>query len=314
MPNDCGLFARIQVNAALPVGQDISWQMVHDFKGTPPYNFYIDVAPTGSEDWTTLNKTAVVNDCSYYDPNVYNYGMSIDQNYRIRMVDGNDDVFYSNTFQPLGNWNKRDYLTAKEIMRKEYLMQTKFTGVKGLLLKRREWGPRCPLCLDFDTSAITDMHCDLCYGTGFVGGYYKGIEYWVTFSNLRRQKNIEDTAVMDPFTRGGRSVAYPYLDTRDIWVNDQTNERWFISNIANAAEVRNIPIVYNAEYRKAPTSSIIYKVPVDSTADLLLYYDDTAPNSPVKLDNNDPINPNNAPVVPPEEQWDAGVTNDPFSW
>jgi hypothetical protein len=288
--------------------------MVRNFKGTPPYSFYIDVAPNGSEDWTTLNKTAVVDDCSYYDPNKYNYAMNIDYSYRIRMVDGNNTVFYSNPFQPLGNWNKRDYLLAKEIMRKEYLELTKFTGVRGTIVKRRQWGPECPRCLDFDTKEVTDNKCNICFGTGFIGGYFKGIESWVKLSNLRRNKDITDTAVMDPFTRMGRSVAYPYLDNRDFWVNTDTNERWFISNPTSAADMRGIPIIYNAEYRKAPTSDIIYDVPLDSTADLLVYLDDTAPNSPIKLDNNDPINPNNAPVVPPEEQWDRGVNSDAYGW
>lgn len=314
MPQDCGLFSRIVVNTILPVGQEISWTMVRGFKGKYPLNFYVDVAPIGSDEWTTLNKIAVVDDCSYYDPNKYNYTVNIEQAYRIRMVDADGDVFYSNPFQPLGNLNKHDYLLAKEIMRKELLELSKFTGVKGKVLKRRQWGPKCPRCLDYDTDEITDSHCDICYSTGFVGGYYKGIEMWLKMTNLKRNKDSTDVGITDPHNRGGRSIAYPYLDTKDVWVNDETNERWFISNILNAAEMRTVPIVYQAEYRKAPTSHVIYEVPMDSTADITIYYDDTAVNSPVKLDNNDPININNAPVVPPEEQWDQGVTADPYSW
>lgn len=314
MPQDCGLFRRITVNTALPVGQFISWEMIRTFKGTPPYNFYVDTAPTGSEDWTTLNKVAVVNDCMYYDPNKYNYSMGIDQEYRIRMVDGNGDVFYSNPFHPLGNWNNRDFLLAKELMRKEYLLQIKKTGIQGTLLKRRQWGTVCPLCLDFDTNEVTDNRCPSCFGTGFLGGYFKGIELWVTLSNLKRNKQITDLAVVDPFDRSGRCVAYPYLDTKDIWVNNQTNERYAISEPTNVAEIRGIPIVYTAMFSKAPASSILYDVPLTTTVDLSGEYDNTAINSPVKLDNNDPINVNNAPVVPPEEQWDEGVNADPESW
>ena len=314
MPDDCGIFDRIYINSTLPVGQNISWKMAKNFQGVFPLHFYVDVAPIGSEDWTTLNKVPVIDDCSYFDPNKYNYSVSVDQTYRIRVVDGDDNVFYSNPQHPLGNWSKRDYLLAKEMMRKEYLELTKFTGVKGTLLKRRQWGPRCPRCLDPDTDAVTDNKCFICYGTAFIGGYFMGIEYWVKLSNLKRNKDVTDVAITDPFNRLGRSVAYPYLDTKDVWVSEDTNERWFISNIANEAEIRSIPIVYSSEYKKAPTSSVIYDVPLDSTADLTIYLDDTAMNSPVKLDNNDPVNPSNAPVAPPDEQWDAGVTADPFSW
>lgn len=74
----------------------------------------------------------------------------------------------------LGNMLKN--VLAEETRRLSEIYFPNF-GESVLILSRKRFGTRCPVCYDQDTNLILDKHCKACYGTGIEGGYFRYKSY-----------------------------------------------------------------------------------------------------------------------------------------
>ena len=290
----CIAFDRIVIVTSPLGGNLITWGLKPKFKATGPFEFYIDFGRAGTDVWQTVNSSApVVDDCGFLDINRYQFDQLADYYYRIRLVlpnetnphTGNPVQYISLPQQANGNWNKWDWLYGRDICRKEYLLQRKRTNMtsSGFLLKRRKWGMACPQCEDFDTGEVINSQCSICYGTGFVGGYFNAVPFTVTFEQIsnREFKQNGEVSLTNNIVQRGRAVAYPFIDTKDVFVRGDNGERFIIRSIANLAELGGIPLVVAPELRLAPTTDIIYQVPLVSFVDTSSTVPD--PESPASL-------------------------------
>mgnify|MGYP000231291324 CR=1 FL=1 len=67
---------------------------------------------------------------------------------------------------------------AEKIRRDEDLMLRRFIKNKSYFLIKRRFGQQC-VCAK---NTVPDLSCEICYGTGYVGGYYDKIESYVGLS------------------------------------------------------------------------------------------------------------------------------------
>ena len=273
---DCDVITRVEVWQMTSGGTTICWELGKNFWPPEPdltYDFYVDLGRPGTDEWIALNSEPVVDDCCFVDECRRTETDGTDTMYRVRLVftlsDGTCVVYKSEPVSTFGRLDKSDWLRARDIVRREYLQQQKIEGTQGFLLKRKKFGQRCPRCLDWDTKEVTDSDCSTCYGTGIVGGYYAGIEYWMT---LNAQWGRRLTVAQPP--RGthdagthptARCIFYPPLETRDIWVRADNDNRYIIDNYTSIAEIRGVPLIVAAQIRLAPASDVIYNVPIDGT-------------------------------------------------
>ena len=247
-------FGQVAVTADPSGSRAITWHM-DDPAGLPdPADFYVDRARTGG-DWTLL-AGPLANTCLCVDPERRDWNKDRNTYYRIRIkVDG--EWMYSTPEQALGEWSRSDYILAREICRKEYLLMRK-AGEEGLLLKRREWGPRCS-CVDADTKEIPDARCTKCLGTGIRGGYYAGIPLPVLGTEPSGSvRSLGEAGLAHGEERSVRAVAYPLIVTDDVWVGRRSDERWRIRAIKTVAEVRRIPLVQMLQLQLLPQSDLMY--------------------------------------------------------
>lgn len=279
----CNVFERLTV-VTMPLGGTlICWRLRDGFIATGPFYFYVETAPAGSNEWTPINDEPLIDTCCamdtyqrYYDQLSYIY-------YRVRLVlpaeldsiTGLPIEYVSQPHQGNGMWSRRDWLISRDIIRREYLAQRKRHNITsgGYILKRRRWGTKCTQCLDYDTGGTTQSQsCTLCYGTGFLGGYFTAIDFRFTFEALpNRRLALEDNVgLTNNIVKKARGVAYPHLDANDVYVRTDTGERYFVQTIANAAEYGGVPLVILAELRLAPNTDIVYTVPLDPTRTTVL--------------------------------------------
>jgi hypothetical protein len=265
---------RIQVVTQPQGGTLIAWEMRPQFKAKGPFHFYVDFGRSGTHgEWETLNQLPIVDDCVYMDVKQRGFDHLADFYYRVRLVLPNEidpetgkcKFCISEPQQANGVWSKRDWLYAREIARKERLMQRKRTNLTavGFILKRRRWGQPCNVCREYDTDEV-QAQCNVCFGTGFVGGFFKAVDFTVTMDApwSRDFKRNEMVAVTNNISRWGRAVAYPYLDTNDLFVRRDSGERFYVNEIKQIVEVGNIPVVVAVELRLAPTTDQAYQVPI----------------------------------------------------
>jgi hypothetical protein len=279
----CGLFKRVQIVTNPLGGNLIAWEMFSGLTYQGPWHFYVDFGRPGvdfgnmddtEQEWETLNQSPVVDSCVYFDARQRHWDHLVDFYYRIRLVlpaekdaEGKSLVILSQPQQANGVLSKRDWLMARDICRKEYLLQRKRTNItaKGWLLKRKRWGTKCPDCQEFDTGEVLNGRCTRCWGTGFIGGFYPAIEFVTIMSNapwIREFVRDPQVSLRNSDVRFGRSVAYPYVDTNDIFVAKDKGDRFYVNRIQTGAEIGNIPLVVILELRLAPVTDIIYTVPL----------------------------------------------------
>jgi hypothetical protein len=260
-------FYRVEVYITPENGKIIQWWMDPRFEFDAPLDgFYIDWARTKGE-WTRLNPDQPIrNMCLYLDEDSYRCGMDNDVWYRVVAVDTSGREYASVPAHTMGEMNRHDWLIARDLLRKEYLRLKKYAGTFGYLLTLRRHGAKCTQCFDFDLEEpIAGSNCTVCYGTGFVGGYYNAIGFYMDLSGVKTSGDVnEPFGYEDTRIRNARAVAYPWLGTYDIWVHGSANRRYVIRSAVTGTEIRSVPLIYfPVELRLLPVSDIAYQVPME---------------------------------------------------
>ena len=247
------------VTTDLQMQKIIHWTMTARFKPGSSIEFYVDKARSGG-DWENVGGP-IENDCSYIDPERWNWNKDMNTFYRIRYDEtGDGDWVYSIPVRAIGAWTRKDYALVKTLTRKELLSYKKF-GMPGVILKRKEWGEQCH-CVDYDTLEPQDSQCPECFGTGISGGYYAPIPLKVNPLNRSHTMQRTDRALADDTKRLVRCVAYPTLiKENDLWLDSTNGTRWVVRGTKNAAEVKGVPVIYELTLHRIPMTDAIYKEP-----------------------------------------------------
>jgi hypothetical protein len=271
-------FERIFVTAAPNGAKVIEWKLNKCFPipaGTP--EFYIEFARSAGE-WTRLNPDdPEVNICVFVDPEARRCGYDNNAYYRVVMSVGGNE-YHSKPEPTLGVWNRRDWLIARDVVRKEYLRLKRYVAAPGWLLRKREHGIPCTECLDYDTEETVSSKCTKCYGTGILGGYYDAIPYYVDLSGTASKRDVQiPFGEIDNRRRSARGVAYPMILTYDLWIDADKNKRYVIRQVDTAVELKGKPLVYILELRELPANALEYSIPLqqDLTEEIGI-----APDSP----------------------------------
>ena len=270
------VFKRVQVHCQPLGGTLIAWDLWPGMATKSNLHFYVDFGRSGTDEWETLNTLPIVNDCLFMDPLQRHWDELADFYYRIRLVlpdeidpsTGEPRVYLATPKQANGVWCKKDWLLARWIARKEYLYQRKAVNKTstGFILKRRRWGQINAQTTDWDTEVVQYSNSEVDYGTGFIGGYFPARDFTVSLVDdqwPREFKVDPSISIRNNIVRHGRAVAYPYVDTFDIYVRRDTGERWFVQKINTVGEVGGVPVVVLLQLGLAPVTDIIYKVPLE---------------------------------------------------
>lgn len=261
------VFRRVWVDNIMRGGSIIFWEMAGSFVDPGPWVFQAQWGRTVNGPWTDVAVAPTVDTYYTLDPNGHLYAKQIDLYYRVWVQTGAGRTHYSEATRADGGMPARDWALAREIVRKEYLYYMKSPGgVRGCLLKRRNWGDRCEECTDYDSGEVSKPKCYTCYGTGIVGGYYPPLSYWMLWQQPRqhRIRRDEQRGMMNDQSMRTRAVAYPYVESGDVWVSADNDRRWIINTVEEASIIRTRPVILNLELRLAPASSIIYDLPLES--------------------------------------------------
>jgi len=195
----------------------------------------------------------------------------------VRMVTGTGAIYYSTAARADGGLPWDQYVTAREIIRKEYLRLTKQVGVRGCLFRRRDWGDLCD-CVDYDTGEPAEPHCSECYGTGIMEGYYSPWAYWLDINNESQKLSRDDSrGMVGDIEVTARAVAYPYPQTNDVWVSTETDRRYFVQAVQVSASVRHKPLILKLQLGLAPETDIVYNLDLEDCGEGGSGYDRPSP-------------------------------------
>ena len=262
------IFSRLRVSPLVAGGTLVEWELHPNFKDTAPYTFQLQSGETGLEDatdWVNVG-SPVVDGFSAVDPNPLPPGKWRTRHYRVQLTSV-ENSYYSAPQYAVNELSRTDWLKAREIMRLELLRLKDEVGTEGYLLKRKLSGTPCE-CLDTLTMESKNPDCGLCYGAGFIGGYYAPYPCcWAELGQTSHRTHLDDArgTVDDlPVLQNCRMINVPQVNSYDVWVDRKSDNRWIVHRVTAAAELRGVPLVVVCEFRLAPYSHPVYNVVIDN--------------------------------------------------
>jgi len=236
------------------------WELNESFSAPPPYAFVVQMAPTPSGPWKSISGSLI--DTYYWADERKPVGKTASRNYRVVMVDGDGASYASESVMPFGDLGLREFLIAREILRKEELNARMMAGTRGQVWISAEYGTKCPKCLDPITGQVRDSHCRRCHGTGFVPSHYGPFDMWLSFSQSQHGMSHDEVGgTKDDKPFSVRAIGTPRLKKNDVLRDVASGKMYYIQSVANAAEIRRIPIVQQLTVSEAATTDQCYDLP-----------------------------------------------------
>lgn len=239
----------------------LEWEMEPWFVEMGPWSF--EVLRTQRDDFTGWVSVDIVTNQGYaYDTDRTVYTLNRGNYYKVLVTTGDGNTYESDVVQAGNNLDRRDWRLLKEIIRKETLALTKFTGARGWLLPYPKFGePSANTDPNTGESVVSQDPDDS--GTGVIGGYWGPVSTYVDLNPEKRITRVTDKGKVSAIVRTGVMLAFPRPSPRDVWVNGMTDERYTIgSEITVAASMRGIPIKVNVQLELVEPGNVIYSVPV----------------------------------------------------
>ena len=107
-------------------------------------------------------------------------------------------------------------LRSLDIQRREWILLSKFSGVKSLFFRRKKWGERCTECWNPDTNRVMKDHCHTCFGTSFQGGYWPGIQTSVQYEQTPNDLAFQYFGKFELNQISAWTIAFPEIDDLDL--------------------------------------------------------------------------------------------------
>jgi len=261
-------FRRLQVDHLFHGTTRVWWGIDPTFTDPGPYTYQLQAGYTGNNnalDWQDVGDPVTNAMCLEDDTIREHAGKHQLTHYRVVLAT-DQGKFVSNPQGIHGNLDTKDWLTAREIIRKERLRMG-LVSQDGFLLRKFHFGQQNRKNTDFLTDEITDSQHPESWGTAFQVGYHPPVPLEIDFSEeswtfLRGGDNVRNySSRHDEFI--GRTIAFPEFFKEDVWVDADTDERFKIHQWQATAALRGVPLVYSLKLRRVPSSDIIYKIPVD---------------------------------------------------
>lgn len=162
----------------------------------------------------------------YRDDSVNMYSQTRKYFYFIRVTDIRNHKFAD--YEP----RQLDFLpdaVGLELIRKKNVYLKTQTGLPVLLYVRKTFGQRCPNCWDEIKQRCSKSHCEVCYNTGFLDGYWNPVQLHI---NEMSPKQEPASVAGQP---GSISIqvetsSFPDISAGDIIVYPQTGKRFKVVN------------------------------------------------------------------------------------
>jgi hypothetical protein len=250
----------------LPVregGTMVQWELDSRVRDEGEYHFSLQTGNAGVDDPDAWETILTEKDVFYLvDPVRRLPGVFAFTHYRLRLQT-DERTYHSRPLHTMGRLRYEDWRVYVAVLRAEQIQLARKTGIEGFLYKRKISGRPCSRCLDFNTGEVTDAGCQACFGTGWLGGYFRPVPCSCFDLQPNDTSIRHDIPLQGPVTNTrfeARAVASPLLASGDLWLNCQNSERYRIMQVRPIVEQKGVPIVYALGIERLPFSDIAYSL------------------------------------------------------
>lgn len=136
-------------------------------------------------------------------------------------------------------------------------------GVPSLIYQRRRGGIRCPKCFDELQSKRTLSKCNSCFGTNWVGGFYRAIDSYVDYSPNPKTVDITPWGEMQPNESQVLLSNFPEVTQGDLVKEIRSGRLWRFEKI-QPTEKRRVPMLQFCRVSEVKPGDIEYHLPFDA--------------------------------------------------
>ena len=260
------VFERVTVLPLVRGGTRVRWTMSPQGGLASPLTFTLQVAEHSGDSGNWTDVITVNEALQAVDDTKRLHGRLPWTYYRVKVVDASTAVHYSKPVLAHGSLSFADSQLAREVMRREELrLRQGKAGSLGYLLQRKHAGTRCTACIDHDLSEESNPDCTTCLGTGWVGGYYTPIGCFymdLSLDGNRLHRDPQRGSVDTGGVQVGQCLADPPVVSGDVWVEHDSDLRYYVHEVRAIAHVKNLPLVLKCELRRAPFTDVIYRLAI----------------------------------------------------
>lgn len=215
----------------------LQWEIPSGW-GNSMFNVYF--SPGGSANYTRLNPSPLANPF-YKDLTTRDYSRFDNGNYVVEaLLPGARVVVSRPTFAQYKRRDRIDRIAA-EIQRREFLLLSKFAGIKAFYFKKRHYGIRCSRCWNQSIEKVMDDHCTVCFGTSWQGGYFDPIPVFIQFEPTPSARVKGYVGEIEPNSISAWTIAMPEIHSDDILI--RTGDFSIYKVIAvNSTELQTRPV------------------------------------------------------------------------
>ena len=185
------------------------------------------------------------------------------------------DFYYSLYVYPSGItasgiYTDYSYFHMERDLQCKFIIRSKIRGCSlhgepVAILKKRTSGTRCTVCWDPVLGRTTEEHCEICYGSGFLGGFYDQINTWAVFTAQIKQSEITPYGLWQVGDNLVNYAGYPRLAPADL-VIDKLNRRWRVK-VTLPWEKGMFLVSQKARVERVDSGDVIYQIPITSIPD-----------------------------------------------
>lgn len=253
------VFERIDIAPSYARGFVFSWRINEDFADPDPWKFVVQESETPNGPWRDISD--VLENTFFFSEKEPRIAPKDQTLYFRILLQTSKGKYESHVESPYCSLPRREFLLAREIMRKKILMQEKSEGVLSFVWYKAIFGPPCGKCGDFVLGDTKDSRCTRCFGTGRVPGYYGPFPAYVSYSPMERNKNMQNmSGVNEIYTIRGEVIGSLRLKKDDVIVDPVSNSRFFVDTVQNLVEFRRYPVIQSAMLNEIAKTHIVYKL------------------------------------------------------
>jgi hypothetical protein len=152
-------------------------------------------------------------------------------------------------------------LVATELRKHMNILFREFIGRRCWVFPVRTFGQRCSECWNDTLQKRTKSGCLSCYDTGFVKGYHRPVEAWISIDPNPSSEQNTSVGPLQQSTTTARMGYWPPVKPRDIIIEAENN-RWRVNTISTTQQVR-AAVHQELGLHQIPKTDVEYRIEFD---------------------------------------------------
>lgn len=259
-------FTRFDIYPAYEHGFEFAWEVSPGFSAPAPWEFVVFEGATPDGPWYPVSPSLTT--VRRYRDHIKRVVPKSDTLWFMCQMRAGGKRYDSAAAAPYQTLSKREFLIARDIMRRETLHARTLAGVECCIHIISTGGPKCPKCLDPITGQVRDPKCPVCLGTGRAEAYLGPYKAWMTISpKTRTTRHTEVGGTEEESQFEFRLVGTLPLKKNDVIADPGTGRMYYVDESKNAAEIRRVPIVQTVTALEAPVTDPIHTIEANQPKD-----------------------------------------------